>query len=855
MTGAGLNRREVMLGAAAGGVALTMAQSAGAIVPQDVEKVGSGRRQPFNLGWQFHRAGDLGTDGQPSDPRDWRDLDLPHDWSIEDLPAGSDGAVGPFTPKAVGGASAGFAVGGEGWYRKRFRIAVPGPGKVELLFDGVYIESTVWLNGKAVARHRNGYTPFACDLTPYLSASGENEIVVRVRNLGVNQRWYSGSGIYRDVWLDVYPQASHLTRWGTRVVTREIADGAATLAITTELTLPGQGRLVSRIFDSDGRKVWEGAADAGAVVRQTATIAQARPWSPDSPRLYRLETELHRGTEVLDRASTVFGIRIVSFDAEQGMTLNGIPTKLRGGCIHHDHGILGAAGFADAEARKVRLLKARGFNALRPSHNPFSHAFLDACDRLGMMVIGEAFDVWHEPKFSPDDYSRAFASDWQSDLDTLVRSARHHPSVIMWSIGNEIPGRNNARGVETQWQLANRVHQLDPSRPVTAGIHGFPGLETTPDARAARPGTAGIPDRTSTVFLDVIGYNYKLADYEADHRRFPSRVFYGSESFPKEVFAIWEMTERHPWLVGDFVWTAMDYLGEAGIGGSSVVAAGEPGAGPGTSEWPWVNAYCGDIDLIGGQKPSSLARDVVWGISPLEMLVRRPVPAGQIEIPKLWGWFDELPSWTWPGAEGRPLGVSIYTSGDRIDLTLDGRKLESREVTTADRKHVVIAVPYASGALEAVAFRDGREIGRRRLETVGPPAKIRLTPEQVNNGSGRDDLSFVRVDVVDAQGRPVPEVQAQLEVTVNGVGELVAFGSANPLASGSYRSGTAALWHGRALAVVRGRGKPGRVSIQATGRGLAPALLSLSLSGGKIAQAAPFPPPASSRIGSTGSGT
>lgn len=285
---------------------------------------------------------------------------------------------------------------------------------------------------------------------------------------------------------------------------------------------------------------------------------------------------------------------------------------------------------------KVQLLKTRGFNAVRPSHNPFSTAFLRACDRHGMLVMAETFDAWSEPKL-PQDYSVYFEEQWLRDITTMVLSARNHPSIILWSIGNEIPGRNSPAGVETQWHLVNEIHRLDPTRPVTAAINSFAGRPVTPSQRTARAGLAGVADRTSVVFLDVVGYNYKLTDYEADHELFPKRIFFGSESFPKDVVAIWDLTARTPWLLGDFVWTAMDYLGEAGIGGSAVLpasSAGNPLAL--TSAWPWVNSYCGDVDLIGQQKAQSLARDVVWGLSPLEIAVQRPLPEGKLDVPRLW---------------------------------------------------------------------------------------------------------------------------------------------------------------------------------------------------------------------------
>lgn len=817
-----MDRRQMLLATVGAGVVLAAPHATLAAQPAPALTVGRG--QSFDLGWKFRRGEGEGFEAPGLDDSGWRAVDLPHDWSIEDLPADAGKTiVGPFDKAAVGGGATGFAVGGDGWYRKRFRLAAPAGGRVEILFDGVYMASDVWLNGHHLGAHPNGYTPFAYDLTPYLAADGDNLIAVRVRTRGLNSRWYSGSGIYRHVWLDVLAQPARVERWGVGVVTRRITDAGAEIEITTRLQDCAGLALTTRVKDETGRTVWEVTGQAQPEVRQVTTIPQPRLWSPETPALYTVETDIELGTTRLDHLSTPFGVRVVTIDAKQGMTLNGQPIKLRGGCIHHDNGLLGAAAFDDAEDRKVRLLKARGYNALRPSHNPYSPAFLSACDRHGMMVVAETFDAWLSPKL-PQDYSVDFKDQWRSDLTSIVLSQRNHPSVVMWSIGNEIPNRNLPSGVETQWRLANEVHRLDPTRPVTAAINDFPGRLVTPSAATARPGRGGVPDQASTVFLDVVGYNYKLRKYEADHARFPDKVFVGTESFPKDVFAIWELTDRSPWLIGDFVWTAMDYLGEAGIGGS---VDGQGGMG-GLGAWPEVVSRCGDIDLIGNQKAASRARDVVWGLSPLEIGVQKPPPEGKREFTRPWGWSDERQSWTWPGAEGRPLAVRVYTAGDRVELRLNGKTLESRPVNPADLKHVEFKVSYAPGTLEVAAFRGAAEIGRRKLTTTGAPAAIRLTPEG-KTGRGRGDVSYVAVEVVDAHGQVTPDVAKALKLSISGPAELVGFGSASPFATGSLQSPSAQTWDGRALAILRGLGRAGEVRIQARGEGLKSGAATLRL--------------------------
>lgn len=820
-----IDRREVLL-SAAGAATLLLASPLSRAAAEHDSSAKFGRLQSLDLGWRFHRGGGEGFEASVLDDSDWRTVDIPHDWSIENLPPqptedAKPRVIGAFDREAEGGTATGFSVGGEGWYRRRFRLENPVGGRVEILFEGIYMNCDVWVNGQHLGTRPNGYTPFAYDITPHLSSSGDNVLAVRVRNLGKNSRWYSGSGIYRHVWLDVLPQQARIARWGVGIVTRRIVDASAHIDINIRLEDIGDGlTLISRVRDPRGRVVGEAAASAAAEINQSMTIAAPSLWSPEQPSLYTLESELRRGDLVLDRASNTFGVRIVAFDTKLGMTINGVPTKLRGGCIHHDNGLLGAAAFDAAEERKVRLLKARGFNAVRPSHNHFSPAFLRACDEQGMLVIAETFDVWREPKL-PQDYSVYFDEHWRRDLARIVLSARNHPSIIMWSIGNEIPGRSSPIGIETQWHLANEVHRLEPTRPVTAAIHGFVGRPVTPSEKTARVGFAGIADQSSVVFLDVVGYNYKLAEYESDHQRYPHRIFFGSESFAKDVAAIWELTERTPWLIGDFVWTAMDYLGEAGIGGSVVVPASDAN-NPlvRATGWRWVNAFCGDVDLIGYQKPQSLLRDVVWGVSPLEIAVQRPIPDGKVDVPRQWGWPDEQRSWTWPGAEGKTLAVRVYTVGDRVELSLNGRMLDSKPVATSDLKRIEFAAKYEPGVLEAVAFRKGTEIARKRLTTVSAPAAIRLTPERPRGGARRGDVSYVAVEIVDAQDRVVPDTMRNVQLLISGPAELVAFGSANPLAVGSFQSSTTQTWDGRALGIIRGTGRPGRVHIEVSGEGL-----------------------------------
>ncbi|MDB5724536.1 MAG: glycoside hydrolase family 2 protein [Novosphingobium sp.] len=811
------SRREAMV-IAAGAATVALAPTAYAAISPKTLSTG-GRDQPFDDGWRFLRGPAPGGETIAFADEGWRKVDLPHDWSVEDLPGSpSPTHIGPFTKSAVGGNATGFTEGGEGWYRKHFRVeGIPPDARVEVSFDGVYLDCDVWLNGQRLGGNVHGYIPFAFDLTPHLDRAGDNVLAVNVRNEGKNTRWYAGSGIYRQVKLDVLPGGARIARWGVGAWTKKLDASGAAIEIATDIEgADPHLTLVTRLRDDKGVVVAEASAPAATTTTQQLNVRAPRLWSPKSPSLHVLETELRRGDTVVDRVTQPFGIRIVTFDPQRGMSINGTATKLRGGCIHHDNGLLGACAFADADERRIRLLQARGFNAIRSSHNPTSRSLREVCDRLGMLVIEEAFDVWHSAK-EPQDFSVQFHDHWEEVIRAMVLGARNSPSVIMWSIGNEIPYRATPEGVEWCWKLANAVKRLDPTRPVTAGINGVLGEPVVAGEGTARPGRAGKVDNASTVFLDVPGYNYRLDDIEAEHVEHPERVVYASETFARELFEYAALSDRAPYFLGEFLWTAMDYLGEAGVGATAPLKKG--GLPYYFAGFPWVNAWCGDIDLIGQQKASSLARDVAWGLSPLEMTVHRPLPEDSTEFVSNWGWPDELASWNWDEHLGKSLGVRLYTTGDRVELRLNGAVVGNAVLKPGERK-AEISVPYAAGTLEAVAFRGARELARRKLQTTGAAAALRTKAERATGRSDRQALHYVLIDTVDAQGRVLPDDKRKLRVKITGPAELVAFGSANPLAVGSLKAPEAESFRGRALAILRSTGQAGPVRIEASADGV-----------------------------------
>ncbi|MCB1129484.1 MAG: DUF4982 domain-containing protein [Verrucomicrobiae bacterium] len=724
--------------------------------------------------------------------------------------------IGPFDPsESQNRHFTGNTVGGTGWYRKHFTVSEAGK-RVSVLFDGVYMNPEVWINGRRLGEHPHGYTAFEFDLTPHLKPAGQkNVLAVKVRNEGKNSRWYSGSGIYRHVWLTI-TDPIHVPTWGVFVTTPEVSPEKALVNISTEVANAGRSEVVVgvsvNVLDPEGNPV--GTAKGTLKLPAGKTLATEHPvevaapklWSIDSPEMYSAEVQVVVAGKTVDSVFTAFGIRRIEMDAKNGFRLNGEPLLLKGGCIHHDNGPLGAAAINRAEERKVELLKAQGYNALRSSHNPPSTALLDACDRLGMLMIDESFDQWRKSKENNEqDYHRFFDKWWEHDIASMVRRDRNHPCVIMWSIGNEIP--EQFRAEETQKQLREAVLSHDPTRPVTQAL--------CTDWRNKKSWQEYSP--TGFKHLDVGGYNYRPDDYEPDHARFPDRVMYGSESYARDAFKYWKHVEEKPYLIGDFVWTAMDYLGESGIG-HALINQG-PTAGL-FMAWPYYNAWCGDIDLIGNKKPQSFYRDVVWRRSPIEMAVHVPMAPGEKEVVSQWGWPNEERSWNWPGQEGTPLQVSVYSRCEKVLLELNGKVIGEKSISEETKLTAKFEVPYAPGELRAVGLVAGKVVAETRLKTSGAPKMLKLTADRSTIRADRSDLSYIAIEVVDENGQRVPNAEIPVRFSVRGAGKLAGQASGVPNKPASFRAPVCTTFHGRCLVILRPTGSPGEITLHAEAEGL-----------------------------------
>jgi beta-galactosidase len=678
-----------------------------------------------------------------------------------------------------------------------------------------------------VGNHPYGYTEFAFEVTPHLK-DGKNIVAVRVNNAGRNSRWYSGSGIFRKVWLSVAGEL-RIPAHGLSVATPEVAKDAALVSIEVTVengaTAPRSANVRARLVDNAGAVSGEvqSPVTVAAGGRTTTTCAvrlkNPRLWSPADPNLYRLEIAIETDQKVADAAELNVGIRKVEVNAAQGLRINGENIKLQGGCMHHDNGPLGSVCIPRAEERRVETLKANGYNAIRTSHNPPSRDFLDACDRLGMLVIDEAFDCWESGNKNPEDYHLYFKEWWQRDVESMILRDRNHPCVVFWSIGNEINERAEPHGVEIGKALAAYAHKLDRTRLVTAAIcdpWDHP-KQTWADMQPAFS------------YLEVAGYNYLWEEYERDHGNYPERVIAGTESFPNQAFENWSAVEKNSYVIGDFVWTAIDYLGESGIGHASIKNG--PGGDVFSPPYPWFNSYCGDIDLIGNKKPQSYFRDVVWRRSKVEMAVQRPVPERWTEHISRWGWSDELRSWTWPGLEGTPMQVRVYTRGDQVRLLLNGKQIASKDVTEKDALRAEFTVPYSPGDLKAFAYEGGKEIGAITFTTAGKPHKLTLTPDRPKLKASRDDLAYVMVQVLDEAGRLVPDAVVPVSFAVTGAGEIAAVGNANPKDVASFRQPRRDTFHGVCAVVVRPIGKRGAIEVRAESPGLESTAVQLEVVG------------------------
>ncbi|MEZ5102994.1 MAG: glycoside hydrolase family 2 TIM barrel-domain containing protein [Draconibacterium sp.] len=775
----------------------------------------------LDFDWKFH-SGDVEDARQIFfNDSTWRNIDLPHDWSIEDLP-GSDS---PFDSTAIWGISGGYMQGGTAWYRKTFETPQNAyKKKVSIYFEGVYMNSDVWLNGVHLGNHPYGYTAFEYDITDLLLQDAKNVLAVQVKNEGQNSRWYSGSGIYRHVWLKI-TDPIHIKTWGVFITTPEVNKDLATVKIQTQIQNETNNnrklRINTKILLNGIEKTHKLTSVENIdslskkLVEQELKLIEPDLWSPENPVLYTAVVELkdEKG-KVLDRTENLFGIRSIEFSVDKGFLLNGEPTLLKGGCVHHDNGPLGAAAYNRAEERRVEILKANGFNAIRCSHNPPSEAFLDACDKLGMLVIDESFDMWQISK-RPEDYSNYFNDWWQKDIEAMVLRDRNHPSIIMWSIGNEIPERGKPQGVKTAKKLSDFIKTMDSTRPVTAAVNG---LNPNKDPYFAQ--------------LDVAGYNYShggdhgMKDiFYFDHNRVPERIMYCAESYPLEAFGAWQDVLTHSYVIGDFVWTAFDYLGEASIGWR--------GYPHDENFYPWNHAFCGDIDICGFKRPQSYYRNILWNSEEqLSLFVYPPKPSFPLKENRAdwskWHWHDWVANWNWAGYENQKIYAVVCSGYESVELFLNGESLGAKSIHKENYFVETWPVNYQSGELKAVAYNSDTVVATAVLKTAQVPSKIELKADRTELNANGQDLSFITVELKDKDGVVHPSAENLVQFEINGPGKIVAVASSNPMSVASFQKPQRKAYKGRCMVIVKTERKAGEITLVARSEGLTESVVKLT---------------------------
>jgi len=799
------------------------------------ENSSSGRMTSFDEDWRFIKDSLPGAESPEFDDSDWRIINVPHDWSIEDLP-GQNGVdiIGPFDRSAIDKGSSAYLVGGIGWYRKYFTIREEDKLKIAYLqFEGIYMGSDVWLNGKHLGFHPYGYTPFYYDITSFLNPPGEpNLIAVRVRNEGMNSRWYSGSGINRHVWLTLANPFHLDVSGGLYITTPVITEKTAVINVAATIVNAGNSdesfKIHTELLDPSGKVaatiISSSAVSAGRTIQVTQDAIVNKPilWSLDEPNLYSARVSVQIRDKMVDSLATHFGIRSIKADAENGFTLNGKQLEIIGACIHHDNGPLGAASVDRAEERKIELLKNNGFNAIRTAHNPPSSALLDACDRLGMLVVNEIFDTWETAKRNQD-YHLYFREWWQRDVESWVKRDRNHPSVIIWSIGNEIRETYDTSGLRIARNLTGEIRRFDSSRWVTECFNDFAWM------RGQKSKWDEIPEHMA--LFDLIGYNYAYKRYEEDHVKYPDRVMLGTETNPPLSLENYELVKRHPYVIGYFIWTGTDNLGEAGRGMPQLRDKKSfEGGGFNRDSWPVFTNYQGDIDLIGNRKVPSYYNHVVWEKSKVEMFVHRPIPEGKTEVTSNWGFPDELKSWNWQGHEGEKFLVNVYTRSQHVKLELNGRIVGEKNLNTEETITVSFEVPYEAGKLIARCFDNGIETASQVLQTTGNPFAIRLVPDRTGIKANRNDLAYIRAEIIDSDGNIVPDADNVIvNFKVSGKGMLTAVGSGNPSDMSSFQQPRKKAYQGICLAIISPETTPGKIKIRASSEGLKKATITISV--------------------------
>ena len=811
------------------------------------------RKQKFNKNWIFNEGGGSSLDALKSAENAAKEVTLPHDASVEKVR----------NPEEPNGSGNGFFREENYNYVKEFELDPADEGKnIYFEFEGVYQNAFVYINHAFAGKCPYGYGNFYIDATKYVRFDRKNEIKVIVKNGVPSGRWYTGGGIYRDVNLMIADRL-HLAADQVHLAAIDVESDQAVIRAAATIQYTGIGvrdvELGIRLFDAEGNLAGESVMPVTVEEHtekeyiQKMYVDQPKLWDAEHPYLYTYQAYVKEGENVVDEESGTFGIRKLQLDTKHGLRVNGKVVKLRGGCIHHDNGVTGTAEFAHAAEFRVKKMKEAGYNAIRSSHYPMSRRLLEACDKFGMYVMDEFSDVWTTTKVDFD-YGTHMSEWWEHDIINLVKKDYNHPCVIMYSIGNEIPETGNK--FDTQWgkKLADKLRELDDSRYVTNSLNLMlsimdrlgemkeqmaGGMGTAAEESGASEETGGTEENTEInsmmssmgdmmamligseiagkateeafAQVDIAGYNYAQCRYEADAKNYPNRIIVGSETFPRDLDENWELIEKHPYLIGDFSWTAWDYLGEAGIG--KIVY--EEGQGMGFyAPYPYKAAYCGDMNLIGDRRPISYWREMIWGL--------REKPYMSVQVPQYygitpqmtsWSMTNAVRSWNWNGYENKPVVVEVYTEAEEAELYINGELKERKKVGEKKKYIVEFDTVYIPGVVETVVYKDGKEVGRDQIVTAKEEVEIRAEVDAKEIPADGSDICYVEISLNDADGNLNPGADKAVSVTVEGPGVILGFGSADPESEENYFDKTAKAFEGRLRAAVRGTGETGTITV------------------------------------------
>ncbi|MCP1133651.1 DUF4982 domain-containing protein [Paenibacillus polysaccharolyticus] len=784
----------------------------------------------FNADWLVGKKpgifGEWGTDNKPHKP-----VTLPYDamWENERSKDGR-GSIACYPE-------------GEYEYKKSFFVPHEYKDKrVTFEFEGVYNQAMVYINGDFAGQHPYGYSNFYVKADRFLKYGQKNEISVIANNYK-DSRWYSGAGIYRNTKM-IVGDLIHISLDGIKITTPEIFEDRAVVKVATMIENEGVStqtvQVLTEIMDADGKIV---ASDLAPVttfsgelssLRQSLLVKAPKLWNVDEPNLYTCRTTV-TSNDGVDQELTTFGIRKLTLDTDQGLCINGKVVKLRGACIHHDNGVIGAATIDRAEERRVEILKESGFNALRSAHHPMSKALLDACDRLGMLVMDESFDMWSSVK-TDYDYAMSFPTWWEKDVQAMVDKDFNHPCVIMYSIGNEIPEVGSSIGSTWGRKIADKIHSLDSTRFTTNSVNflltvikDLPammgnasdnnanennesgGINTTMnnlgDMITAIIDSDICTERTaeSFAYVDVAGYNYAESRYIKDIERFPNRIIVGSETYPNNIDVNWNFVKEHSQIIGDFTWTGWDYLGEAGIGRVHYDVEGPTHLIQ--SAYPWIAGWCGDIDIIGNRRPVSYYREIVFGLRKTPYIaVQRPEHYTKEVTLSKWSWSDTVSSWSWTGYEKKPIKVEVYSDAEEVELLINGRTIGKKEMDENKRFIAEFDTVYETGEIVAVAYDGGQEVGRMSLHSATGNVILNAVADRTEIEASDRDLAFVMISLEDEHGNLYNTADRKVKVMIEGSGLIQGFGSANPVTEENFFDEEYTTFDGKALAVVRPTG-------------------------------------------------